>query len=55
MVTLLASIPEIKSAILIAGDDGGQLKLDIPETEVHNLLQLVALRGRVLKITIEAE
>lgn len=51
-ITFLASFPAIQSAIKI-GDDGARIQLDIPESELANALPLIALRGVVLKVTVE--
>ena len=53
-VTFLASIPDIKSAILV-GSDGLQLKLEVPESEMGNAVFLVGMRGKILKVTIEVQ
>ena len=49
----LASIPNIKSAIVIGGDCASQLKLEIPETEIAKAISLVKYTERILKITVE--
>ena len=53
-VTFLASFPPIQSAIKV-GQDGARVQFDIPETELPAIVRLMLMRGRVLKITIEAE
>jgi len=53
-VTFLASFPPIQSAIKV-GQDGARVQFDIPETEMPAIVRLMLMRGRVLKITIEAE
>ena len=53
-VSFLASIPDIKSAILV-GSDGLQLKLEVPESEMGNAVMLVGMRGKVLRVTIEVQ
>lgn len=48
-INFSATLPEIQSAIEIAGD-GARLKIDVPESE------LAAYgRGKVLSVTISAE
>ncbi len=54
-VTFLASLPQIKSAILIDGmGDGGQIKLEVPGTDRAALIDLAEwAAGRVLRVTVE--
>jgi|GEM_PF-1154787 hypothetical protein len=47
-----ASLPPIQSAIKI-GQDGARIQLDIPESELDKLAQIIQWRDKVLKITIE--
>jgi hypothetical protein len=54
MITFLASFPPIQSAIKV-GIDGMRIQLDIPESEIGNAVALLALRDRVLRITVEVE
>lgn len=51
-LTFLASVAPLQSAITIASDGGCRMKLDIPESELANIKRLLALRGKVLKVTI---
>jgi hypothetical protein len=51
-VTFLASFPPIQSAIKV-GDSGMRLQLDVPETEMANAVELLAMRNVVLKVTVE--
>lgn len=51
-VSFLASFPPIKSA-LIVGQDGMQIKLEIPESEMASAVPLLAMRGAVLRVTVE--
>lgn len=53
-ITFLASFPPIQSAIKV-GQDGMRLQLDVPETEMANAVELLALRGKVLRVTVEIE
>jgi len=48
----LASIAPLQSAMTIAADGGMRVKLDIPESELRQIKRLMALRGKVLKVTI---
>ncbi len=54
-ITFLASIAPLQSAVTIASDGGARVKLDIPESEMDAVWRLVAMREKVLKVTIEAE
>ena len=51
-LTFIASIAPLQSAMTIASDGGCRMKLDIPESELRNIKQLMALRGKVLRVTI---
>jgi hypothetical protein len=51
-ITFLATIAPIQSAIQ-AGGDGMLVKLDIPETQMHEALKILLLKGKVLKVTLE--
>jgi hypothetical protein len=56
IVEFLAYFPDIQSAIKINGVNSGmRIQLDIPETEMANAIELLALRGQVVKVTIEPE
>jgi hypothetical protein len=49
-----ASLPPIKSAILLDGQgDGGQVKLEVPRSDVEALLHLQGMAGRLLLVTVE--
>lgn len=51
-ITFLASFPAIQSAIKV-GDSGMRLQLDVPESEMANAVELLAMRNVVLKVTVE--
>lgn len=53
--TFLAIIPNLASAIQIHGDGGWRIKLDIPMSEEARALELLTMREKVLKITVELE
>lgn len=53
-LTFLASIAPLQSAMTIAADGGMRMKVDIPESELRNIKRLMGLRGKLLRITIEA-
>ena len=52
--TFLATIPPLQSAIQVhGGQDGMRVKLEIPESEMANAVGLLAMRGVVLRVTVE--
>ena len=53
-LTFIASIAPLQSAITIAHDGGARVKIDIPESEMPAIVRLMLMRGRVLKVTLEA-
>lgn len=53
-LTFIASIAPLQSAITIAHDGGARVKIDIPEDEMPAIVRLMLMRGRALRITIEA-
>lgn len=53
-ITFLATFPDIQSAIKI-GRDGMRLQLDIPESEMHEAVKLLALRDVVLRVSIDVQ
>lgn len=53
-ITFLASFPAIQSAIKV-GDTGMRFQLDVPESEMGNAIPLIAMRDKVLRVTIEIE
>ena len=52
-VSFIASIPTIKSAIILGGQDGGQVKFEVPESDIAGLVSLVRYREQALKVTVE--
>lgn len=49
-----ASFPPIQSAIKINGSrDGARIQLDIPESNIAEVAQLMALRDLAFKVTFE--
>lgn len=55
-ITFIASLPAIQSAILISGDgNGGKIKLEVPQSEIAEVLKLSLLYGKCFKVTIEVE
>lgn len=54
-VQFLAIIPSTASAIKIHGDEGWRITLDIDGSQEADVLPLLVMRGRVLRVTIEVE
>ena len=53
-ICFLSSLPDIQSAINISGSRNGiRIKLDVPETEIAEIIKLTLLRGKTFKVTIE--
>ncbi len=53
-LSFLASLPPIQSAMKI-GQDSCRIQLDVPASELHNVINLAYLQGMVLKVTVEVE
>ena len=52
-IEFVASLPDILSAINIAGQDGNsRIKLDIPASDVEAVVKLIGLKGQAFKVTI---
>ncbi len=54
-VSFIASIPPIETAIKIHGEEGARLTLDIADSELGNFFPVTLLRGKILRVVIEAE
>ena len=53
-IVFTASLPDILSAINIAGQDGNsRIKLDRPASDVAAVVQLIMMKGQSFKVTIE--
>ena len=53
-IIFTASLPDILSAINIAGVDGNiRIKLDIPASDMLQVVQLQAMVGKAFKVTVE--
>jgi hypothetical protein len=50
--TFRASIPPIMSGIKTGGD-GMRVQFDVPETDIHEAVKLLAMRGMILTVTVE--
>jgi len=50
------SLPDIQSAINFSGaGNGARIKLDVPETEIAEVIKLMLLRGKIFKVEIWEE
>lgn len=53
-IEFIASLPPIQSAINIDGQgDGARIKLDIPASEMEQLIKIQKLTGKAFKVTLE--
>ncbi len=52
-IVFYASIAPLQTAVTFAHDGGARIKLDIPETELESIKQLVDMRGKALIITVQ--
>lgn len=53
-ITFVASLPAIASALNISGNgDGARIKLDVPGTDLPQVLKLTLMTGQAFKVTIE--
>jgi len=53
-IEFIASLPDILSAINIAGQDSNsRIKLDIPASEISSVIKLIELKGQSFKVSIE--
>jgi len=51
--TFIGTIAPLQTAITISSDGGIRVKIDIPQNQEGAALDLLTLRGKVLKITVE--
>ena len=52
-IQFLASIAPVQSAIQFDGHGGARIKLDVPDSDIANVMKLSLLRGKVIKVTAE--
>jgi len=53
-IIFTASLPDILSAISVAGVDGNsRIKLDIPASDIESVMKMIELRGKAFKVTVE--
>jgi hypothetical protein len=54
-IILRATFPLIQSAIKIDGSGGARVQLDVSEECMEQVVALLALRGRVLLVAVQAD
>lgn len=55
-ITFYASLPPIQSAVTIGGDQATRIKLDIPASELAQVLKLISFySGKSFRVTVEPE
>jgi len=52
-ITFIASFPQTQGAIKFDGNGGCRIQLDSPDSETWQLARCIALRGKLLRVTIE--
>ena len=53
--SFLGTIAPLQTAITISSDGGWRVKIDIPGNQEGAALELLTLRGKVLRITVEED
>ena len=53
--SFIGTIAPLQTAITISSDGGMRIKIDIAESEMGAALELLTMRGKVLRITVEEE
>ena len=52
----VAVIPDLQSALTISGDGSARIKFDVPESELPEILKLIAFgKERALRIIVEPD
>ena len=55
-LTFIASLPPIQSAVTNGGDQATRIKLDIPASELVQVLKLISFySGKSFKVTVEPD
>ena len=55
-IEFTASLPPILSAINLDGNgDGARIRLDVPRSDITEVLKLQELAGQTFKVTIESD
>jgi hypothetical protein len=52
-VEFLAAIPPLGSAIKVHGEAGGRITLDVDDSQLPDLLRLVAWRDQLLRVVVQ--
>ena len=53
--SFIGTIAPLQTAIMISSDGGWRIKIDVPANQEGAALELLTMRGKVLKITIEED
>ena len=51
--SFIGTIAPLQTAITIASDGGMRIKIDVPESEMGAALELLTMRGKTLRVTVE--
>jgi len=51
--SFIATIAPLQTAITISSDGGWRIKIDVPANQEGAALELLTMRGKVLKVTVE--
>ena len=51
--SFIGTIAPLQTAITISSDGGWRVKIDIPANQEGAALELLTMRGKVLKVTVE--
>ena len=56
-IQFLATLPPIQSAYNIGGEegDGARIKIDVPGSDLPQILKLLTMRGKVFRVTVEVD
>ena len=55
MIQFSATIPDIQSAVNISGNRHARIKLDVSEQDIAQVVKLMTVSDKVLKVTVEIE
>ena len=51
--SFIGTIAPLQTAITISSDGGWRIKIDVPANQEGAALELLTMRGKVLKVTVE--
>ena len=55
-IEFIASIPPIQSAVSVSGEQSARIKLDVPASELPDVLKMIAFySGKAFRVTITQE